>query len=230
MVGASLKLMCFLFGKHGVKILDFSEFYVDFINSRAEDETTVEHHYRCDVFMVAVDQQAHELNCRFNKQAIELLILSTSLDPKNAFTSFNIDNICSLASKFYPADFEEQERNNLRCQLRHYENDILTNPKFQNLTTISELCQQLAATGKSDEYHLIDRLIRLVLTLPVSTATTQRAFSAMKLVKTRLRNKMEDELLRDCFVIYIEKEIAVGISIDAVIYEFDESPRRVQFS
>jgi hypothetical protein len=54
----------------------------------------------------------------------------------------------------------------------------------------------------------LGRLIRLVLTLPVSTATTERAFSAMKLVKTRLRNKMEDGFLRDCLIIYIEKEIA----------------------
>jgi len=38
-------------------------------------------------------------------------------------------------------------------------------------------------------YHLIDRLIRLVLTLPMSTATTERAFAAIKVVKTRLRNK-----------------------------------------
>jgi hypothetical protein len=55
---------------------------------------------------------------------------------------------------------------------------------------------------------LLGGLIRLVLTLPVSTATTERAFSAMKLVKTRLRNKMEDGFLRDCLIIYIEKEIA----------------------
>jgi hypothetical protein len=54
----------------------------------------------------------------------------------------------------------------------------------------------------------LGRLIRLVLTLPVSTATTERAFSAMKLVKTRLRNKMEVGFLRDCLIIYIEKEIA----------------------
>ncbi|XP_044453815.1 uncharacterized protein [Triticum aestivum] len=216
--------------KHGVQTPHFSELYVDFINSRAEDETTVEHHYRCDIFMVAVDQQAQELNCRFNKQATELLILCTSLDPKDSFRSFNIDNICSLASKFYPADFKEQEMNNLRCQLRHYTNVVPTSPKFQNLTTISELCQRLASSGKSDEYYLIDRLIRLVLTLPVSTATTERAFSAMKLVKTRLRNKMEDGFLRDCLLIYIEKEIVVGISTDAIIDEFDEPPRRVPFS
>lgn len=55
--------------KHGVKTPDFGELYVDFINSRADDESTVEHHYRCDIFMVVVDQQAQELNSRFNRQA-----------------------------------------------------------------------------------------------------------------------------------------------------------------
>jgi hypothetical protein len=145
--------------KHGVKTPDFGELYVDFINSRVDDESTVEHHYRCDIFMVVVDQQAQELNSRFNRQATEILIMCTSLDPQNSFRSFDIDNVCSLASKFYPANFEEQEREILRCQLRHYEHDILVHPKFQNLTTISELCQQLAATGKNDDYHLIDRYV-----------------------------------------------------------------------
>ena len=63
----------------------------------------------------------------------------------------------------------------------------------------------------------IDRLIRLVLTLPVFTATTERAFSAMKLLKTRLRNKMEDDFLRDCMIFYIEKEIAMKFTTDSII-------------
>jgi len=62
----------------------------------------------------------------------------------------------------------------------------------------------------------IDRLIRLVLTLPVSTATTERAFSAMKLLKTRLRNKMVD-FLRDCMIVYIEREIAMKFTTDSII-------------
>ena len=41
---------------------------------------------------------------------------------------------------------------------------------------------------------------------------------------------MEDGFLRDCLVTYIEKEIAVGISTDAIIDEFDEAPRRVDFN
>jgi ribosomal protein L31E len=54
---------------------------------------------------------------------------------------------------------------------------------------------------------LVDRLIRLVFTLPFST-TIERAFSAMKLVKTRLCKKMKNEFLSDCLTVYIEEKIA----------------------
>ncbi len=46
---------------------------------------------------------------RFSEQATELLTLCISFDPSDSFSSFNIDKVCSLASKFYPADFLEQE-------------------------------------------------------------------------------------------------------------------------
>jgi hypothetical protein len=79
------------------------------------------------------------------------------------------------------------------------------------------------------KHFFFDRLIRLVLTLLVSTATSERAFSAMKLVKTRLRNKMGDEFLRDCLIIYIEKEIAIEFTTDTLIDDFyDTKTRRVR--
>ena len=87
----------------------------------------------------------------------------------------------------------------------------------------------MAKTGKSLSYPLINRLIRLVLTLPVSIATTERAFSAMKLVKTKLRNRMEDDFLASYLITYIEKEIASSFDIDSIIDAFnDMKERRVQ--
>jgi hypothetical protein len=44
-------------------------------------------------------------------------------------------------------------------------------------------------------YPLVDRLIRLILTLPVSITTTERAFSAMKIVKISLHNRIENDFL-----------------------------------
>lgn len=66
---------------------------------------TTEHHYRVDVFYAAIDFQLVELNGRFSERAKELLILSSSLDPADGFKALNIDNICTLADKFYPQDF-----------------------------------------------------------------------------------------------------------------------------
>jgi hypothetical protein len=69
-------------------------------------------------------------------------------------------------------------------------------------------CIIMSRTGKDrkiKDNHLIDRLIRHVLTLPVFTTTTKRAFSAMKVVKTKLHNKIEDKFLANSLVIYIEK-------------------------
>ena len=69
-----------------------------------------------------------------------------------------------------------------------------------------------------------------MLTLPVSTATTERSFSAMRIVKTRLRNKMEDDFLTNSLIMYIEREIAEKLSIDSIIDDFrDLKERRVPF-
>jgi hypothetical protein len=70
----------------------------------------------------------------------------------------------------------------------------------------------------------------LLLTHPVSTATTERAFSTMNIIKTRLRNKIEDEFLTDSLMLYIEKEIAASLSTDSIIDDFrDMQARRVAF-
>jgi hypothetical protein len=59
-----------------------------------------------------------------------------------------------------------------------------------------------------------------VLILHVSIATTEQTFSVMKLIKTRLRSKMEDEFLADHIVVYIEKEIAKNFTSEMIMDEF----------
>ncbi|XP_058211520.1 uncharacterized protein LOC131323690 [Rhododendron vialii] len=194
-----------------------------------KDVLTIEHHYHIDIFNAAIDFQLAELNDRFNEGVVELLVLSSALEPKDGFKSFNVDHICTLVEKFYPDDFTNQERHYLILQLEHYKLDVPRQQKFQNMTTISELCQGLVETKKSESYHLIERLIRLVATLLVTTATAERAFSAMKHVKTNLRNKMDDDFLADSMIMYIERDLVQDIDSDSIIDDFySVKHRRVQ--
>ncbi|KAK4592881.1 hypothetical protein RGQ29_017153 [Quercus rubra] len=195
---------------------------------RQDDDLTMEHHFRIGIFTVAIDFQLQKLKSRFCELTTELVILSSALNPKDTFRLFKIVDICNLVKKYYPQDFTEHEQELLESQLRHYELDVIKHQDFQNMSTISELCRGLKISGKSKIYFLIDRLIRLVLTLPISTATTERAFSAMKLLKTRLRNRMENELLADNMIVYIEKEIAGNFTIEMIIDEFYSMKNRRQ--
>ena len=69
-------------------------------------------------------------------------------------------------------------------------------------------------------------MVKLVLTLPVSIATTERAFSAMNVIKTNLRNKMKDKFLSDAIMLFIERDITVTISTDSIIDDFEDLKRR----
>jgi hypothetical protein len=51
-----------------------------------------------------------------------------------------------------------------------------------------EINKSISEINKSQHYHLIDKLIRFILTLSIFIATTKRAFSTIKHVKTMFRN------------------------------------------
>ena len=151
---------------------------------------------------------------------MELLNLSSALDPKEARESFrSIDK-----------DFTDQEMTLLKAEVDHYEHNVVRHPDFKKLSCISELCQWLVKTQKSLFYPYIYRLITLVFTLPISTATTERAFSAMNIIKNRLHNKMEGDFLMDSKILYIEKEIAAKFGAESIIEDFrDLKDHRVPF-
>ncbi|XP_042380223.1 zinc finger MYM-type protein 1-like [Zingiber officinale] len=174
-----------------------------------------------DCYTRVIDFQLMELNERFPEGTIELLTLSNALSPIDGFKSFSLPDICSLVDKFYYYDFNLEERGDLERELDHYKFDTPRHAQFQNLNSLHHLCQTLARTTKSVIYLLIDRLVRLVLTLPVSTATTEQAFLGMKLIKTPLRNKMENDLMANTMVVYIERDIASGIDTEFIINKFD---------
>ncbi|KAG5616830.1 hypothetical protein H5410_016654 [Solanum commersonii] len=60
----------------------------------------------------------------------------------------------------------------------------------------------------------------------VATAIVERAFSAMKLIKSELRNRMDDDFLSSCMVPYVEKRIFNTISDESIMNRFQEMKTR----
>jgi hypothetical protein len=82
---------------------------------------------------------------------MELLTLSSALDPNDTYKSFNIDDICRFVEKYYPLDFSEQEKINLRFQLKRFQLDMFNDLKLKKLSSIAELCRGLIETKKIRE-------------------------------------------------------------------------------
>ncbi|XP_047253555.1 uncharacterized protein LOC124887700 [Capsicum annuum] len=92
------------------------------------------------------------------------------------------------------------------------------NPLIKN---VSKFCVRFADYTISHHYlvevflkvidwqlqELNDRFNEFALLLPVATAIVERALSAMKLIKSELRNRMDDGFMSSCMVTYVEKNI-----------------------
>ena len=70
------------------------------------------------------------------------------------------------------------------------------------------------------------RLLKLALTLPVATATVERCFSAMKIVKNALRNKIGDDYLSHSLICYVEKGLLDTVTNEVIVDRFHKKPRR----
>lgn len=70
------------------------------------------------------------------------------------------------------------------------------------------LVEKLVAKRKDDTYPSMYLLLKFSLILPVATTSVKITFFAMKLVKSELCSRMENQLLNDFLVSYIEKDIS----------------------
>ncbi|XP_075483620.1 uncharacterized protein LOC142523773 [Primulina tabacum] len=143
---------------------------------RNPPEVTNLHHYRVDLFYGVIDIQLQELNDRFSE-----------------------------AAEFYPQDFSRFDLLTLDDQLETYICDMRSNRAFQGLKGLGNLSEKLVMSKKNMMYPLVYKLLTLTLILPVATTTVERVFSAMRIVKDRLRNRMSDDWMNDSLIVYVEK-------------------------
>ena len=97
---------------------------------------------------------------------------------------------------------------------------------FLELQGVSELAEKLVSTRKHETYPLVYLLVKLALTLPIATVTVERSFSAMKYIKNELHNRMGDQWMDDCLIVYIEKGVACSIDKKTTMQRFQNMKTR----
>ena len=130
-------------------------------------------------------------------------------------------------TKCYSNDFDDGKLRDLSYQLDTFIIHMRGgNSKFSNLQGIRDLVKALVEENLVETYSLVYLLIKLILILPVATATVERAFSFMKHKKNEMRNSIGDRYLNDCLVCYIERDVFANVSNDVIVDRFQNMKTR----
>lgn len=69
----------------------------------------------------------------------------------------------------------------------------------------------------------IHNLLRLYLTIPITTATSERAFSRLQRVLTYLCSSMTEQRLKHCIILHTRKHLTDSINLAEIGNEFISS-------
>ena len=165
------------------------------------------------------------MNHRFSEESTDLLDCIACLDLKNGFSNFDMDKLAHLAD-LYPVDFTSTGRTFLSQELQSFLSDMRIDARFFNVEDLGSLAKKMKETMKDRVFPMVYHLVELALLPPVVTTSFERVFSAMKAVKTDLRNRMRDKWLNDSLVVYIEKEIFDSIDNELILNRFQNMDSR----
>ena len=111
-------------------------------------------------------------------------------------------------------------------QLEIYIHDMQYIEEFSAFRGIRQLVEKMVEMKKNVSYPLVYSLVTLALILLVTTATVERAFSTMNIIKNRLCNKIRNQWMNDCLVTYIEKDIFKTIKCEEIMQLFQNMKNR----
>ncbi|XP_052288934.1 uncharacterized protein LOC102623386 isoform X2 [Citrus sinensis] len=180
--------------------------------------------HRLQLILVAVSKEVHEVWLFFSKLSSIVNFVNASSKRYSELKYAKEKEIIELIAS------EELETGTGANQVRTLQRAGDTHWS-SHFTSVSRLVEMFGATLEVLRKMINDGPSRDMRgEAKVSTATTERAFSAMSLIKTSLRNKMKNEFLSNCMVVYVEREIADTIVPESIIDEFYcLKPRKVQF-
>ena len=99
------------------------------------------------------------------------------------------------------------------------------------VTRVCTLANMLAAAPlASSMFSEVDKLVRIYLTIPVTTATGERSFSALRCIKTYLRSTMSQQHLNNIMLLNVNKDLTDGLDLPTIARQFvDANEHRRHF-
>ncbi len=114
---------------------------------------------------------------------------------------------------------------NLRRQLPLL-HDIIKQglPEVRLVTSVDTICTAMNKNNGvlKDMLPSVHKLLRLMCTISITSATSERTFSTMKRINTYLRSSMTEKHLNNCLLLNAHKELTENLDLILIAEEFVE--------
>lgn len=178
-----------------------------------------EEYFKISTFLPFLDYFLSQLQQRFKKHSDILESFACLLPTEKEPSATNVEKFMNLIN-FYQTDLEELNQTILLAEFKLWYQYCLD----ESLHTVME------AFFKCDinVFKNIFKLLKIFITLPISTSTTERSFSTLKRIKSYLRNSTGQDRLNGLATMNIHLDI--NLSEEEVLEEFEKKSRKMKIT
>ena len=138
--------------------------------------------------------------------------------------SFTDGDLSQEIIELYSRDLDKASLSNqlkMLPQLVHTYNAGNPQTPIREVTSLRTMCDIMNSISVSRTlFNQIDRLLHIILTVPVTTSTAERSFSTLRRLKTYLRSTMTQTRLNNLMMLHIHKDQTDKLDICDIAKEF----------
>lgn len=180
-------------------------------------------------YFESLDVVCEEINRRFDQKDLKVAIdiECLVLDAANGIAK----NIPESIKSTYGNDID---MNRLSLHLQMLPDAVkqygASTSHIKKVTSVRTLCDVLNFGGIKQLLSQVHILLQIFLTIPVTTATSERTFSALRRLKTYLRSTMSQDRLNHMLLLYCHKTRTDAIDLSRIASSFvSVNDRRLQY-
>ena len=167
--------------------------------------------FRLHIYLPVIDCLIGELQRRFSNASVTVMLGVQALTPKHS--SFLAKDKLEAFAKIFMGNIEDlgHEIHQLQRLLQRVDAYSSKSKPLKPLTML-ELANFLQPYKLA--FNELYRLLNIAIVLPVTSASCEQSFSAMKLIKSCIRSTMSDTRVSNIGVLSIESRRAEVLSLD----------------
>ena len=189
--------------------------------SESHQFPTARDYYR-HIYFEACDLLSGELESRFKSQHMPPVLAMEQALLKAANGKDFSGEINTLKDSCYKNDVEWSAVSRHLPLLK----DVVAKaaPDVKIVTSIETVCDAINSNHIYKEMlSSVHLLLRLYMTIPITSATSERSFSALRRLLTYLRSSMSEQRLNNCLLLHVHKEITDSLDHTLIAKEFIEA-------